>query len=1010
MADKLNMSLQKKRKRVKLRTRIMLLVLLVVALQLITYAVVLAFGGEYRDLREHANSGLAEKTLANSIYIQNELNEKPMILREYAEGLDNAVSGILKEHMASIDLIRQEKGLSRSILEGTADILVSLLRCSNVSDAYLILDTGELYDDAEGAAVAALYLQNSESEEGGIRMVAGFESVAEAHGFEFDTEEPEVLSLDPEDLKNFDFYYTTLSTARENSGLDEKDLGYWSGFSKVTPSAAASMKYTLPLKSGDGTVYGALGIGMSEKDVASVIPAGADICYLLTRAEGDDAFDILTHSGSGYSTLLGSTNPLRIKGGADGIYSFETTTDAAVSGSVRYIDMYEGSSPYSGERWALVSVAADADVQQPLLFLQRMLVTSTVLSLIVALIVAIPGCGVIIKPLTNLSNLIKNKRKYNEVIRFEASNIYEIDEITDAITRLQINVQDFSSQVSKMISVADVGLGTFMYDRTDDSVFVGRGLIKVLKLEIPGDGDVVMSRRNFLASIENPEVRSKIAAGLGMEGGDIQGDHSEVHRINRLNGGTFWMRLGFTYSLNTAIGIVQDITDTKIERTRIEHERDHDALTDLLTRHAYYRRVDELFKDRDALKITAFVMIDLDNLKYVNDTYGHDFGDSYIITAANALKKFKNYGGIVARLSGDEFNVCLSGFSDKEEVRRIIEEIRAELLSSTCLLADGTHYKVGASMGVSWYPDDAESRELLMKYADFAMYTVKHSTKGGIAEFDADSYSTDSDKMADLEELNRIIDESRVQYAFQSIVSVKTGEVYGYEALMRVQSEIFRSPLELLNIARANSKLYAIEQLTWTRSVADFQTLVNAKLVKKDAYLFVNSVANYRLDEDVVAMIEKNYPHLLSHIVMELLESEGSEEESIAHKKKIISKWGGQMALDDYGTGYNSEYALLSIQPNIIKIDRSIISGCDHDADRRMIIGNVVKLASAKGIRVLAEGVETAEEMEAVISCGVDFLQGYYLARPIFEPGPIDPKLSERIRHLADQKSEEESL
>ena len=172
--------------------------------------------------------------------------------------------------------------------------------------------------------------------------------------------------------------------------------------------------------------------------------------------------------------------------------------------------------------------------------------------------------------------------------------------------------------------------------------------------------------------------------------------------------------------------------------------------------------------------------------------------------------------------------------------------------------------------------------------------------------------------------------------------------------------------------------------------------------------------ANFGVLEGLITVLLGEPVH-----IVELLESESADEDSTAHKENVVQRWGGQIALDDYGTGYNSEYALLSLEPNIIKIDRSIISGCDQDADRRMIIENLVKLAKAKGIRVLAEGVETEEEMKTVIDCSVDFLQGYYLAYPSFEPGPIDPEVAETIRRMANQngilhdknntKSEEES-
>ena len=1019
MADKLNKSPQKERKKVKMRTRMSIPILLVVLFQLLTSSAVLIFGGEFRDLKEYSYNTLVEKTENRSTYIRNKLQEKPVIVQGYAERINSVVAENLKERNASIADLQTDKELNYSIIESSVDIVSNLLQHAMVDEAYLILETGDLYaDEGSDNAKAALYLRDMDPNSVGdddLLMELGFSSISQSSNLTRSSGWSQFFTPNPADRSNFDFYYKTLQTAQDNSDLPQNHLGYWSRFSKASSADTSSLKYSLPLIAQDGTVYGILGIGLTESTVLSDIPSydflSETACYVLGYSDSDKSFDILLHSGFSYGTLLENADTLHIRSKEEeSIYNFDTVTDINLSGSVQYMELYDKNSPYAKEQWALISVADRSSVLRPLLFLQRMLVISALLSLVVAAIVAVLSCTGIIKPISNASKLMKIKRKYNEVIRFQPSNIYEIDEMTDAITQLQINVHEFSSQVSKMIRIADVGMGTFMYDRSDDSVFVGQGLINVLSLGLPQGEDIVVSRQEFLDSIRNPEIRSPIAAGLEMTGDEVREDFSEIYQINQINDGTFWMRLGYTYSPNTAIGIVQDITDTMIEKNQIEYERDYDNLTGLLTRHSYHRRIKKLFHDRSRLNITAFVMIDLDNLKYVNDTYGHDFGDDYIKTAAAALKKFQDYGGIVSRISGDEFNICLPGFSSKEEVREIIASVRAELLQGRCLLADGTHFKISASIGISWYPDDADSYELLMKYADFAMYTVKHSTKGETAEFDMNSYLADSVLLTGVEEMERIIEERSVKYAFQSIISVKTGEIYGYEALMHVQSEIFQSPLELLRIAKTSAKLYEIERLTLTKSLADFQAQIDAGRIEKTSHIFINSIANNKFASEVEAVLEKKYPHLLNQIVIEIMESESSNEDYSAHKAQLLQKkWGAQLALDNFGTGRNSESALLNLQPDIVKISHTIINGCDKDASRRVLINNLVKLARTKNVLVLAEGVETEEEMKTVISCGVDFLQGYYFSYPLFEPKPIDPEITNTIRGLANQNSTSEN-
>ena len=1012
MPDNLN-SQKKEKLKTKLSFRLSIPILLVVVFQLFTFLITMVVGGEFRDIRQYAYNTLVEKTENRYNYIRTELREKPTLVQEYSEQINSLVTDILNDNGATIAQLQTDKDLNRSIIESSVEIISNLLWRSQANDAYFILETGELYaDESTGTAKAALYLRDvdprSNSGYSDLLMEIGYSSLSQSYGITRHSGWSLYFEPDPENMEHFDFYYRTIETAKENSSLSQNSLGYWSGFSRPS-STTSSMKYTVPLIAEDGTVYGVIGIGLTESTILSNMPSqdflSETACYVLGRSTTENIFDVMTYSGSAYGKLLGNEDTLHVKSLQENIYSFDQVTDVVLAGSVQLLDLYSQNSPYKTEQWALISVADKASVLRPLRFLQEMLMISAVISLLVAGVIAFLSCIQLIRPISNAIKLMSDKQTSNEIIHFQPSNIYEIDKMTNAITQLQENSQKFSSQVSRMIRIADVGLGTYMYSRTDDSVFVGQSFQEFLHGQMQLEQDTVMSRQEFLNSISAEKIRQAIQESMDRLDGNFQEDYSEVCLIDSEDGNSQWIRLSSVYAEDQSIGILQDITEMMMEQKRIEYERDYDRLTGLLNRHAYYQQIEELFHDKDKLKITAFIMIDLDDLKYVNDAYGHDFGDDYIKTAATILTAFRNYGGIVSRISGDEFNICLPGFDTKDEAREIIAQVRDKMLQGSCLLADGTHFRIRASFGVAWYPDDAQSYEMLMKYADFAMYTVKHSTKGDIAEFDINSYSANSVLLTGVEEMSRIIEEGRVRYAFQGIISARTGEVYGYEALMRIQSNIFQSPLELLRTAKNSARLYDIELLTWKRSVADFLVQMEAGRIAPDAYIFINSIANVRLKpEDERSLMENGYPDL--RIVAEILEGEDATNGDVIQKYEAMKKGGAKIALDDFGTGYNSEYTLLAIQPNIIKIDRSIISGCDKDASRRMIINNLVKLSRSRDILVVAEGVETEDEMKTVIACGVDLMQGYYFGHPLFEPQPISPEIVEKIRQAASRRGE----
>ena len=1009
----MNQSPKTAKRKVKMRTRILMLIVFVVIFQIVIACVALILGGEFRYIREYAYTTLVEKTENRGTYIQDEFQTKPAFVYDYSRQINNSVERILQERGARIADLQTDRELGSAIINASVPMVANLLRSSMVNDAYIILETGDLYAEEGGStARAALYLRdldpNSNMGYDDLLMEMGDVSVSQRFGITRHSGWSMYFTPNPNDAENFDFYYKTLQTARTNKNLDASDLGYWSGFSKPSSTISASLKYSVPLIAKDGTVYGILGIGLLESTVLSNIPSqdflSESACYVLGRGNSDDSFEVVTYSGSSYERLLGSADTLHISGGVgEDICSFDNVTDVELSGNVQYIRLYNQSSPYAKERWALISVADSESVLRPVSFLRQMLAFSALLSLVAAVLAGFVASGRLIRPISEASQRMKTEQKYNKVIHFNPSNIYEIDEMTDAITQMQINMLGFSSQVSKMISIADVGLGTLMYNGKDDSVFVGQSLIKTLQLQTMPDEDALVSRQEFLSSISNLQIRMAVAAGLELPKSMKREDYSNVYQIRQPGGKSMWLRIGYIYSDQSAIGVVQDITATILEQQRIEYERDHDSLTGLLNRGAYRRRIEELFRNKSRLNVTAFVMLDLDNLKYINDTYGHDFGDNYIKTAAATLQQFQKYG-VVARISGDEFNICLSGFSSKERVKAIIDRMHDRLQQTSCMLADGTRFKIRVSGGIAWYPDDADSFEQLMKFADFAMYTVKHSRKGEIAEFNRDAYVQNSVLLTGVEELNRILEGNRVRYAFQSIVSARTGEVYGYEALMRVQSEVFLSPLDLIRSAKSAARLYEVERMTWMNALDAFQRQIDTGRVSRDSHLFINTLSSSCIGPMDMETIEEEHADLLPRLVVEMLEGEEVNQGYLEIKKEFIKKWNSQIALDDFGTGYNSEYALLTIQPNIIKIDRSIVTGCDKDPSRRMIINNLVELAREKKILVLAEGVETEEEMRTLISCDIDLLQGYYLARPTFEPQPLALELSWKIRRMSESE------
>ena len=435
------------------------------------------------------------------------------------------------------------------------------------------------------------------------------------------------------------------------------------------------------------------------------------------------------------------------------------------------------------------------------------------------------------------------------------------------------------------------------------------------------------------------------------------------------------------------------------ERLRIERERDYDVLTGLYNRQAFHRVSHELFQNPERLGVAALLMMDLDDLKHINDTYGHDWGDHYIQNTGRCIAEHSPPGTVCARLSGDEFLLLFYGYPGREQLREKLEALTRAMQQAVVVLPSGSDLHISISGGVAWYPEDGRDIETLKKYADFAMYQVKHSTKGQMKDFDIGVYNQEAYIARTRREFHQLISEERMYYYFQPIFSAQTGRVHAYEALMRSDLPTLRSPATIMKLAREQGALYEIERLTFHKALEGFDNLRSKNLVDRQALIFINSIASVSLRREDSEYMDQRWHELRRQMVIEITEEEEMNRQALESKRHAPG-FSGMFALDDYGSGYSNEGSLLELAPRFIKVDISIIRGIDSDPDKQQILRNVVRYAQPRNMQIIAEGVETAAEMRTVIDLGADLLQGYFLARPAAVPDPIAPEAAEIIRAI----------
>ena len=446
--------------------------------------------------------------------------------------------------------------------------------------------------------------------------------------------------------------------------------------------------------------------------------------------------------------------------------------------------------------------------------------------------------------------------------------------------------------------------------------------------------------------------------------------------------------------------IVQDMGDLskdfnwmvkqlQLRSAQTAYSSKHDGFTGLLNRASFIKEVKNVIRTQPHCT-GAMICIGMDNLKHINNLYGHDTGDRHMLEIANGLAKAFVGKGLLARISGNEFAAYTHGYTNAENA---MASVRQSLMhSATSRINDLQRDDIStlSSKGVAIYPDDAQNVTDLIKYSTYAMYEIKNQDRGHIGRYNKAAYIKQVDLFKKLEALSRLIEQKSIRFAFQPIVDLRDGSVYGYEALMRSTTPEFTSPTEILQTAEIHSKLSQIEQLTYETI---FEWMDQNMQILDGKKIFFNAVGDNFYNSDKFQNLRCNYKHCMPHMVFEILESAADESAFIDELDMLRKGYGLNVAIDDYGCGYSNDFRLLSMSPNILKVDRFFIQEIQDSPDKQTIVSNLLSFCSTKGIKVLAEGVETKSEMSAIRELGFNFAQGFYLAKPAFDLQIINPEI-----------------
>lgn len=429
---------------------------------------------------------------------------------------------------------------------------------------------------------------------------------------------------------------------------------------------------------------------------------------------------------------------------------------------------------------------------------------------------------------------------------------------------------------------------------------------------------------------------------------------------------------------------------------QISHDHDYDAETGLLNRRSFIRRVYDFIRTQPG-RVGVLFCFGLDNLKYINDTHGYEAGDLYIGKVVEVLRSCERPASLLARLGGNEFAVYAHGFENEEDAFRFSRD-SFRVLFNTRLELPGEAVKLRASCGVAVYPQDAVTSDVLMSYASHAMFEAQSLSRGSIMRFSPEVYRAKFSLLSRQERLEELIEGRRIRFAFQPVVRLRDGAVFGYEALMRPTTEHFQTPLEILSLAEAQSKLRQLEKVTFQ---VLFEWVFDNIQQLGEKRVFFNTISAHYLDIARLRKIHPQYVRISKNLVFEILETASAENELLEKVNILRNELSALVAIDDFGCGHSNALRLMSISPDILKIDRFFISNIHSaPATKQEFLSNILAYCRARGIQTLAEGVETQEELASVARMGFDYVQGFYLGRPEFRLAGLEPQLEAEIAGL----------
>lgn len=529
-----------------------------------------------------------------------------------------------------------------------------------------------------------------------------------------------------------------------------------------------------------------------------------------------------------------------------------------------------------------------------------------------------------------------------------------------------------------------IGIITLQEDLTDAYVKLGYQVAALLTIGLISGALFSAMLSKLQKSITLPLLSLTEAMRKVSKDGDLSAranstSHDEIGEMTK----------AFNHMVGELSNRENSLHEELTERRRIEAKlsqiANFDPVTNLPNRHAFNSQIEmALINHKFNHKNFALMYIDLDNFKYVNDTFGHHAGDLLLARVGERLHAALRQEDYIARLGGDEFVIIMSDFIEHSQIIAVAEKIIVTLQAPFSL--EGYEAFIGASIGISVCPTTGKDRETLQRQADSAMYRAKNMGKNNF-QFYQDQISRTQKNRINIEaSLRHALEKDEIAVFFQPIVEIINHQIVGFEALVRWIKKDGKTvgPDEFIPLAEEIGIIHDIGCHVMSKSASQ-----TADWIKRFGPMFIAvnfSPRQFKLDHlasDVLKTL-KSAGLQPSHFEMEITESVLMETSNDSLQLlNLMIKQGIGISIDDFGTGYSSLSYLTSFPVSKIKIDRSFVAKLPNDGNALAVVTAIIGLARSLQLKVVAEGIETTEQLACLLMLGCQYGQGYLFSKPV---------------------------